>query len=499
MPNKKKQNVRKAKPRKQTKRINTTQLVPKLRGKGFYKGFLGDAGSLLGSIGGSMFGMGELGGQLGRGAGSLLSKITGFGGYKVNSNSLLSDTGTPVFANGAEGTVVVSAREYVGDVVSSTSFVNNVFNLNPGNPSLFPRLSVTARGYEQYEFLGLIVEFRPTAGSAIASTNNALGTVIMATNYDVLDPPFANKQSMEAYQYTVSSVPCNSSIHPVECKRSLNVLDTLYVRQISQPQNADQRFYDLGLFQLATVGQQAAGVTLGEIWVSYHIRLLKPRLPDLAYARFTTSVSNSSTMVQSTSSVWSFNADTQSVNLDQPGVYQATSILVMDSNTVAATQSQAFGFDSNAKYLNWFGSSAQGHSGVTYAPWGAMTYLSGTSAHAATMTSGTGTDSVNAVSVCSAAIVVGRGGTTLTLPQYSTLTAHILSLDVWVSYLGHSAGSTNIVPTVAAFRDSVVTRSRAAVLSELIPEPDAEEKSWEPIKVSEPQAPIYSAPIVKRR
>ncbi len=273
MPKKMKKNKKKTKNK-------ASSLVPKIKGKGFYSGFLSDIGGGLGAGLGSLFGNASVGKTIGSGLGSIVSKVTGMGSYRVNSNTLISDTGTPVFATGAEGTVVVSRREFVGDILGSKAFRNNTFRLNPGNPALFPWLSNVAHSFEQYEILGMILEYRPTSGSAVSSTNNAMGVVIMTTNYDVLDPAFTSKQQMEAYQYTISTVPYNHAIHAVECKRELNVLDAMYVRQFVQPQSADPRFYDLGLFQIATVGMQADDINVGELWVSYHVKLLKPRLAD---------------------------------------------------------------------------------------------------------------------------------------------------------------------------------------------------------------------------
>lgn len=279
MKNEKKKSKRNGK--KPKKSINKpTSMVPKLKGRGFYSGFSSDVGGMLGSGIGSLFGGSGIGKTIGSGLGSIFSKITGFGSYKVNNNTLMSDTGPPVFANGAEGSVIISRREFIGDVRGSIQFRNNVFQLNPSNPAMFPWLSSQTRGFEQYQILGMVIEYKPTSGNAIASTNNALGTVIMSTNYDVVDPPFGSKQEMENYQYTVSTTPVAVAIHPIECKPRLNVLDNLYLKQLSSPSSADPRFYDMGAFQLATVGMQADDITIGELWVSYHVKMLKPKFPD---------------------------------------------------------------------------------------------------------------------------------------------------------------------------------------------------------------------------
>lgn len=37
-------------------------------------------------------------------------------------------------------------------------------------------------------------EYKSTSGDAISSTNNALGTVVMSAEYNVVSPPFSTKQ-----------------------------------------------------------------------------------------------------------------------------------------------------------------------------------------------------------------------------------------------------------------------------------------------------------------
>jgi hypothetical protein len=133
-----------------------------------------------------------------------------------------------------------------------------------------------------YNFEGLIFEFKSTSADALNSTNTALGVVIAATNYDVLDPNFSGKRQMEAYEFCTSTKPSCSMIHPVECKKGLNVLENMYVTQVqtpaSLPANSDARLYYIGNFQLATEGMQAAS-NIGEVWVSYQVRLMRPKLP----------------------------------------------------------------------------------------------------------------------------------------------------------------------------------------------------------------------------
>jgi len=123
--------------------------------------------------------------------------------------------------------------------------------------------------------LELVLMYKTTSGDAISSTNNALGTVIFTTNYDPLANVFTTKQAMEAYKWSSNGKPSKSFLHRVDCSASQLPVRERYVRAGAPPSGADLRFYDLGEFQTAVVGMQAA-TTIGELWVSYKVRLYDP-------------------------------------------------------------------------------------------------------------------------------------------------------------------------------------------------------------------------------
>jgi len=82
---------------------------------------------------------------------------------------------------------------------------------------------------------------------------------------------------MESYEFSCSTVPNCGMIHPIECAPQSTFLNNMYIRSGSVPSGADQRMYDIGSFQYATQGMQSA-YTVGELWVSYHVKLKKPRI-----------------------------------------------------------------------------------------------------------------------------------------------------------------------------------------------------------------------------
>lgn len=234
-------------------------------------GFLNTVGRFAGSALGAV-GSGLLGG---------VAKIFGSGDYvmggPVSSNSLAGST-PPQFGN-ASGSTRIRHRELIGDVFSSINFAVNSFEIQPAIPVLFPWAYRICSSYEQYRLMGMVVEYKATSSNALASTNTALGVVGLATLYDASEPDFSSIQEGLNYVGAQSCSPAQSMLHFVECARGQNPLDKLYTRTSDLPSDQDKKFYDMGKINLFTSGQQAAGVTIGQLWISYDIELSKPKLP----------------------------------------------------------------------------------------------------------------------------------------------------------------------------------------------------------------------------
>lgn len=217
--------------------------------------------------------------------GNFLGRITGLGDYTVNSNSLLG-TDPPRVSNGANlREIIISHREYIGDVVTGPAgtFASSSFLLNPGNSRIFPWLSAVASCFQQYKFRGIVFEFKTMSADALNSTNTALGTVIMASNYNVLQPNFGSKSEMENTEFSSSCKPSASMYHPIECDPRDTPLTELYIAPNGVvPDGGTPQFYDFCNFQIATNGFQASNVNIGELWVTYEVALLKPIQPSIA-------------------------------------------------------------------------------------------------------------------------------------------------------------------------------------------------------------------------
>lgn len=218
------------------------------------------------------------GGNIGRSVGKGISRLFGSGDYTVQSNSVLD---VPQFVS--NGNVRVKHREYITDVLSSQGFVINTYSVNPGLPLLFPWLCSLADNYQEYRIHGMVFSFRSTCGSAISSTNNAMGTVIISSQYNPLDPQFTSKFQMDNNEFTTSNKPDCSFLHGVECKKSQTTVTNLYVRTpITSTSNSDIRLYDFLNISIATVGMQQSSVGIGEFWVTYDIELFKPKISNWA-------------------------------------------------------------------------------------------------------------------------------------------------------------------------------------------------------------------------
>jgi len=241
------------------------------------KGSFESAGSSLGGL------FGPLGSKLGSLAGRTASSVLGFGDYDVQSNTLIpghssSSAGAPppiaFTRHGKRGTRIVES-EFIGDVLTGNvqTFLSSSYALNPGVPSTFPWLSAVASQFEEYEFLGLIFEFRTT--SSEITSGIAMGSVIMATSYDALNSSFLNKLEMESSDYANSAKPSQTLLHGVECAPQETSARIRFVRSGAPPTTGDLKSYDFGNFQLATVGVPSTTAAIGELWVHYDVVLYK--------------------------------------------------------------------------------------------------------------------------------------------------------------------------------------------------------------------------------
>lgn len=248
-------------------------------------GPVGRLGRIAGRLAGAYLG-GPAGAVLGEAVGGMahyIGRAAGSGDYitnsdRVKSNVLVNSAQVPQFGS-SPNTVHIRHREFLGDIISSgtaNTFQVQSFAINPGQFASFPWLSqVVGANFQQYRINGMLFEYRTMSADALNSVNTALGSVVMATDYDSADSAFTTKAQMENTEFGISCKPSCSMIHAIECARNQTAISELYVRPGTVPANADIRLYDLGKFYIASTGVQGTSVNLGELWVSYDITFFK--------------------------------------------------------------------------------------------------------------------------------------------------------------------------------------------------------------------------------
>lgn len=213
-----------------------------------------------------------------------INTVTGYGAYSKVGRGGMTGTQAPRIRNGGldGGSIIISHKEFIGDIITgdTNTFSVKSFRLNPGEEGTFPWLAQIACNFQQYRFRGLCFHFKTMSADALNSTNTALGTVMMATQYDTTQEPPTTKQQMENIEFAQSCKPSLSMTHFVECAKSQSTLTELYVNENRLKQVGDPRFYDFGRFHIATGGMQDDEINIGELWVSYEIQLYKPMLYD---------------------------------------------------------------------------------------------------------------------------------------------------------------------------------------------------------------------------
>lgn len=218
-----------------------------------------------------------LGQKAGGFLGNLASKWLGMGEYEISQNSILKPSNVPVM-HSFDNSVRLTHKEYLQDITATNAFSNQSFSINAGLSGTFPFLSALAQNYEKYIIHGLCFTFISNSANALNSTNTALGSIIMACDYNALDSSFQTKQDALATTFSVSGKPSDNLTLAVECDPKIVGEVKKFVRSgsISGVSNASLNNYDWGNFQIMSQGQQATSI-VGELHVSYDIELIFPQ------------------------------------------------------------------------------------------------------------------------------------------------------------------------------------------------------------------------------
>lgn len=264
--------------RKTTKMKNVVKKEKKKEKKELTKlgALLRTLGSGAGTTLGGYLGAPVAGASMGYSLGAALSKWLGSGDYQIQKNSLLS-TGDIPMMHQDDQTVVIRHKEFVTELLGSQAFtVQKSMTINPGLPLSFPWLSKVAQNYTEYKVRGMVFHYVPTSGSAINSTNPALGSVMFQTTYRATDATPSSKVELLNEYCSNECVPSDTLCHPIECNPKENPFQIQYVRGRDVPAADSKLIYDLGVTHIATSGMPANGNVVGDVWVTYEIELKKP-------------------------------------------------------------------------------------------------------------------------------------------------------------------------------------------------------------------------------
>lgn len=252
-----------------------------IQGRGSYSlGTLLNTGAR--AIGGGYSGYvsGVPGGTIGAALGGGVNTILGMGSYDVRANSLWGNgDGQVPFMHKAGETIRLTHREYIRDLYSSdvpNTFKKETIEFNPGLESVLPWASKIANAFTEYQLLGCVVYFKSSSTDALASTNTALGSVLMAAQYNMNIDEFGDKQDMLNSMWAMEGKPSCDLALPIECDPSQNQFGIHNIRSDDNFSGDNQNEYDHCRITIATDGMQGAGINLGQLWIAYDMELRKP-------------------------------------------------------------------------------------------------------------------------------------------------------------------------------------------------------------------------------
>lgn len=222
--------------------------------------------------------------RVGERVGRQFSRLTGVGEYQMDSGSIMNPkTAYAPRFQGSDDDITITRTEYVGDVRSGPSgtptlFSSTTYNLNPGlfvdEGGAFQFLPNLAASFTHYKFEQCVMQFRSTSGDNTSGNAN-LGNVSMCASYVPSDLPCTNKVEALNSQFAVSGPPTKDLLFPIECKSSTQNLKMHQVRtgSLRSTQNID--LFDFARVQVITENCPAVNTLLGELWITYKVRLSK--------------------------------------------------------------------------------------------------------------------------------------------------------------------------------------------------------------------------------
>jgi hypothetical protein len=218
-------------------------------------------------------------------------------GAKV-SNMMFNDLG--------QSSIRVQKREFLGTIecpAISKEFNQERYLINPCDENSFPWLSHIAPLFTEWCLKGAIITFETTS-SVAAVAGGGLGTIAIATQYNVAENEFEDMEHMLQSPYRTSGNPAQTLVHGIECDPELQSKEALFTRREGLNHVAAPNLYDHCLVTVATEGLSSVpGTVHGRLYVSYDIELRLALLPSSAHVGRPLSMINSATSLKDTSPI----------------------------------------------------------------------------------------------------------------------------------------------------------------------------------------------------
>lgn len=216
------------------------------------------------------------------------------GGGMISTNNIINggaghDGAGPIirFSGPTEtGDLLLSHTEFVTQIYAApdSQFLQQSFDINVGLEDTFKWLSSIAANYHEYELIQCAFTFKPTISNFITQSG-VVGTVGMAVQYNVDEEAFSSWNVLMGDVSSVSSKLTEGMAAGIECEASKVPGNSTnkFVRTGGLSPDKNIRNYDMAklTFAQVNVNPDLANQAIGELWVSYTVRLRRPCMRDV--------------------------------------------------------------------------------------------------------------------------------------------------------------------------------------------------------------------------
>jgi len=200
----------------------------------------------------------------------------------------------------------MARRELVGNVVSSVLFQSVQYSIQPASAVSFPWIADIAKKFQKWRCVKLRYEYIPTVGEFADAGKQ--GRIVLAANYDPLDPKVATIVQACDIVPSRSGVPAAGLLLDLDPRQVTPV--PYLVRPGQVPAGGTLTAYDGGVVYVCvegTAGTVTDGTKLGELYVEYDFEFYDPIIPGTAV---TTAATHSSLILARFDVLTSFATNT---------------------------------------------------------------------------------------------------------------------------------------------------------------------------------------------